>query len=352
MPSEETKSKEQTAAESEVEGFRKDLGPFVVAAETTRMAMIFTDAKEANHPLIFANDSFLFLTGYDREEILGQSFDFLMARPTDPEALAQSEVAFAGKAESDFQINFRRKDGSMFWAAVFISPVRDKTGDVVEHFASFVDLTKHKQEKDRLRFLLDELNHRTQNTLATVQAIAVQTLRGVADKEAVGAFEGRILALSKAHGLLGSKDWEAVSLRDVIYRILQPFGLNDRRVTRFSVEGDDVRLQPKAALSLAMVFHELATNAAKHGALSNGGAGKINIAWQVEPTALGRMRLRWQESGGPLVIPPGRKGFGSRVIEGGLAQELDGEVRLDYEPPGVVCQIIMPVSRELWMSHE
>jgi PAS domain S-box-containing protein len=346
MPSEETKSKEQTAAESEVESFRKDLGPFVVAAETTRMAMVFTDAKEASHPLIFANDSFLFLTGYSREEVLGQSFDFLMARPTDPEALAQAEVAFAGKAESDFEIRFQRKDGSMFWAAVFISPVRDKTGDVVEHFASFVDLTKHKQEKDRLRFLLDELNHRTQNTLATVQAIAVQTLRGAADKEAVAAFEGRILALSKAHGLLGGKHWEAVSLRDVIDRILQPFGLNDRRVTRFSIEGDDVLLQPKAALTLAMVFHELATNAAEHGALSNGDPGKIDIAWQTEPTAHGRMRLRWQESGGPRVTPPGRRGFGSRVIEGGLAQELDGEVRLDYEPAGVVCQIIMPVSRE------
>jgi two-component sensor histidine kinase len=217
----------------------------------------------------------------------------------------------------------------------------------VEHFASFVDLTEHKQEKDRLRFLLDELNHRTQNTLATVQAIAVQTLRGAADKEAVGAFEGRILALSKAHGLLGRKLWDAVSLRDVIDQILQPFGLNDRRVIRFSVEGDDVRLQPKAALTLAMVFHELATNAAKHGALSNGGDGKIDIAWQVEPTPHGRMRLRWKESGGPPVMPPGRKGFGSRVIEGGLARELDGEVRLDYEPPGVVCQIIMPVSREV-----
>jgi PAS domain-containing protein len=88
MPSEENKSKEQQAAESEVESFRKDLGPFVVAAETTRMAMVFTDAKEANHPLIFANDSFLSLAGYDREEVLGQSFDFLTGRPVDPGALA------------------------------------------------------------------------------------------------------------------------------------------------------------------------------------------------------------------------------------------------------------------------
>jgi two-component sensor histidine kinase len=268
-------------------------------------------------------------------------------RAPDPEAMAQVEAAFAGSSESDFENRFRRKDGSIFWAAVFISPVRDKVGDVVQHFASFVNLTKHKQEEDRLRFLLDELNHRTQNTLATVRAIAVQTLRGAADKEAVGAFEGRILALSKAHGLLGRRLWEAVSLRDVIEQILQPFGLNDRRVTRFLVEGDDVRLQPKAALTLAMVFHELATNAIKHGALSNA-VGKIDIAWQVEPTPQGdRMRLRWQESGGPPVTAPGRKGFGSRVIEGGLAQELDGEVRLDYEPSGVVCRIMMPVRQEL-----
>jgi two-component sensor histidine kinase len=128
---------------------------------------------------------------------------------------------------------------------------------------------------------------------------------------------------------------------------LQPFGLNDRRVIRFSVKGDDVRLQPKAALTLAMVFHELATNAAKHGALSNEAAGKINVAWQGEPTAQSdQIRLRWQESGGPAVTPPRRKGFGSRLIEGGLAQDLGGEVRLDYEPSGVVCQIIMPIRRE------
>jgi PAS domain S-box-containing protein len=348
MPSEENKSKEQKAAESEVEGFRKELGPFVVAAETTRMAMVFTDAKEANHPIIFANDSFLSLAGYDREEALGQSFDFLMGRPADPEALAQIEAAFAGRPESEFELCFRRKDGSTFWAAAFINPILDKTGDVVQHFASFVDLSKHKQEEDRLRFLLGELNHRTQNTLATVQAIAVQTLRGAANEEVVDAFEGRIMALSKAHSLLGRKHWETVGLRDVIDQILQPFGLNDLRVARFSVEGDPVRLQPKAALTLAMLFHELATNAAKHGALSNGAAGKIDIAWQADPTPQGdRMRLRWQESGGPPVTPPGRKGFGSRLIEGGLAQDLGGEVRLDYEPLGVVCQIIIPVRLEV-----
>jgi two-component sensor histidine kinase len=97
-----------------------------------------------------------------------------------------------------------------------------------------------------------------------------------------------------------------------------------------------------------MVFHELATNAAKYGALSNDAAGKIDIAWQVEPTPQGdRMRLRWQERCGPPVTPPGRKGFGSRLIEGGLARDLDGEVHLDYKPTGLVCRITMPVPQPM-----
>src|SRR5471032_67402 len=122
MPVITNKSEEQKVAEAEVESFRKDLGPFVVAAETTRMAMVFTDAKEPNHPLIFANDSFLSLAGYARSEVLGQSFDFLMKPSDDPVALAQVEAAFAGSSESNFEICFRRKDGAMFWAAVFVSP--------------------------------------------------------------------------------------------------------------------------------------------------------------------------------------------------------------------------------------
>jgi PAS domain S-box-containing protein len=175
VPTERDKSKKQNVAESEVEEFRRDLGLFVVAAETTRMAMVFTDAKQPNHPLIFANDSFLSLAGYERQEVLGQNFDFLIGRPADPNALGQVEAAFASNSGSDFELCFRRKDGSTFWAAVFVSPVQDKTGEVVQYFASFVDITKHMKEEDHLRLLLDELNHRTQNTLATVQAIAVQT---------------------------------------------------------------------------------------------------------------------------------------------------------------------------------
>jgi PAS domain S-box-containing protein len=309
------------------------------------MPMVFTDAKIPGNPIIFANDSFLSLTGYDRAEVLGQTLNSMIASGEDPKSLVRIEAAFDGSFDNDPEVRYRRRDGSEFCAAIFISPVQDESGDVVQHFISFVDVTQQKREEHRLRFLLDELNHRTQNTLATVQAIAT-TLRGSADAEAVETFEGRILALSKAHSLLGRENWNAVSLRDVVEKILQPFGLNDDLVTRFSVDGVHLHLQSKAALTLAMVLHELATNAAKHGALSNGFNGHIDISWKVETASQGdRMRLRWQESGGPPVSPPRRKGFGSRLIEVGLAQDLDGAVHLAYQPAGVVCRIVMPIPK-------
>ena len=249
------KSQQQNRAEAEVEGFREGLGPYVVAAETTRMAMVFTDAKSPKNPIIFANDSFLRLTGYTREEVLVQDFSFMVENRDKPEAQAQVKNAFENTSHEGSDIRCRRKDGSVFWTTIFIDPVKDKNGDVIEHFASFVDVTKRKQEVEQLHFLLDELNHRTQNTLATVLSIARQTLRGAVDKQAVDAFDGRIMALSKAHSLLGRKDWDRLSLRDVIDPILQPLGLHDPKVARFTVKGDVVRLQPKEALTFAMLFH-------------------------------------------------------------------------------------------------
>jgi len=158
------KSVEQKDAEAEVESFREDLGPFVVAAQTTRMAMVFTDATEPDNPIIFANDSFLSLTGYDREEVLGKSFNFLMAHVADAEALTRIKAEFEGSSSGGTEVLYRRKDGSEFWSAVFISPVRDAGGAIIQYFASFADLTKHKEDEVRSRMLIDELNHRVKNT--------------------------------------------------------------------------------------------------------------------------------------------------------------------------------------------
>jgi PAS domain S-box-containing protein len=343
MPREENKSREQKAGVDHLTAIQRAGGPFVAAAERTRMPMVFSDPKIPGNPIIYANDSFLALTGYDRNEVLGGTYHFMMGPDTDPAARAQIDAALHDSYDANPEVRYYRKDGSEFWAAIFISPIFDENHTVVHHFASFLDITRRKRDEDRHHLLVEELDHRLKNTLATVQSIAAQTLRAGGVNERVrDAIEGRLLALSTAHGLLARESWDGVSLRDLIDQTLQPFGIQDRRPARFSVEGGDVRLPPKTALALAMMFHELATNAAKYGPLSNG--GQIDITWQDEPTPQGaRIRLRWQESGGPPVMPPGRKGFGSRLIEGGLAQELDGEVHLDYEPEGVVCQIVMPV---------
>ena len=336
------KSAGQKAAEADVDMFRQDRGPFVVAAETTRMPMVFTDATASDNPIIFANDAFLSLTGYQRDEVLAQSFNFLIARGADQETLSQIEAAFAG-AEGGLEISYRRKDGSVFCAAIFINEVLDKKGDVVEHFASFVDLTRQKNEQAQSTMMIDELNHRVKNTLSTVQSIVRQALRTPSDLEAIReSVESRLFALSRSHDLLTRENWEGAGLLDLVKEALEPFGATNGRAERFVITGPNIRLSPKAILALGIAFNELATNAVKYGAFSND-AGSILIACKIEPTPDGnRLVLHWQEKGGPPVTPPSRKGFGSRVIERGLAHELEGSVSLDYRAEGVACTISFP----------
>jgi PAS domain S-box-containing protein len=340
------KTDEQKVAEAEVEGFRKDLGPFVVAAETTRMPMVFTDAKEPGNPIIFANASFLSLTGYERNEVLGQSLNFLMTRGADPQVPTQIDTAFAfeGSSEGDLEVHFYRKDGSKLWASISINPVRDKGGRVVEYFVSVVDISKYKQAQVQATMLIDELNHRVKNTLSTVQSIVSQAFRKSSDviQEAI---EDRIFALSRSHDLLTRESWEGAGLVDIVHAALEPFEIGDRRAKRLVITGSNIRVTPKATLVLGIALHELATNAVKYGAFSNN-TGSILITWTIEPSPDGdRLILHWQEKGGPPVTPPSHKGFGSHVIERGLAHELGGSVDLDYHPGGVICTINIPAPR-------
>ncbi len=347
MPTTRDKSDEQKDAEASVESFKRELGPFVVAAETTRMAMVFADAKQPDNPIIFANDSFLALTGYAREEVLGQSFNFLMAHAADAEALAKIEAEFLGKSAGGSEIRYRRKDGSEFWAALFISPVRGERGDTVQYFASFVDLTALKDEQARSRKLIEELNHRVKNTLATVQSIVWQVLRTATDPTVIrDTIESRFFALSRSHDLLTKENWESAGLVDVIKDALEPFGVADGRAEQIVITGENVRFPPSAALALSIAFNELVTNAVKYGALSNS-AGSILIEWKIEPAPKGRqIMLRWQEKDGPLVTPSKHEGFGSRVIEHGL-DALKAVVKLDYRPTGLLCTMSIPVPEGL-----
>jgi two-component sensor histidine kinase len=189
--------------------------------------------------------------------------------------------------------------------------------------------------------LIEELNHRVKNTLAILQAIAAQTFRSASRIERE-KFEGRLGALAEAHNLLSKEKWQGSELADVIARVLAPYRLNSP--DRIRMSGPTVPLSPRLAVVLSMIVHEIATNAAKYGALSNE-TGTVKLDWNVITEDGGarlrpaRLKMTWTESGGPLVVAPVRRGFGSRLIERSARDQLGGEATVDFLPRGVVYSI-------------
>jgi two-component sensor histidine kinase len=191
--------------------------------------------------------------------------------------------------------------------------------------------------------LIEELNHRVKNTLAILQSIATQTFRS-ASKAERETFEGRLGALAEAHNLLSKEKWQGSGLQDVVGRVLQPYLLsNPERVRMF---GPSVPLSPRLAVVLSMILHEMATNAAKYGALSND-TGTVALDWEViTEDAKPKLRLIWAEAGGPPVVAPVQRGFGSRLIERSVRDQLDGEATADFLPRGVVYTVICSLEGE------
>jgi two-component sensor histidine kinase len=202
--------------------------------------------------------------------------------------------------------------------------------DVAERSWAAVERARAEQHQ---RLLINELNHRVKNTLASVQAIAFQTLKGeIPLADARARFEARLIALSGAHNLLTEGNWGGASLERLVRDATEHLAGES---ARFDIEGEPLRLAPRAALALAMALHELGTNAAKYGALSVDG-GRVSIAWRQEGE---RLRLEWRERGGPSVEAPRRRGFGSRLIERGLEADLGGGAALHFDPEGLRCEI-------------
>lgn len=288
------------------------------------------------------------LLGYPGDRVLTREEIRLGVHPDDRDAVAAyRDAAIAGPGEG-FEMEHRViwPDGTVRWVVNRGRVVRDGAGVATEVTAVLMDISERKLAEDRQGLLLAELNHRMKNTLATVMAIAGQTRRGSPDPATFGpVFEARLGALSTAHDLLSEGSWNGASLGDVMHRTLSPHAIGPDRVR---IEGPPIRLSPNAAVTMNMAVHELATNAMKYGALSTP-LGSLEIRWSIDGTVSpGRLDILWKETGGPPVTPPGTRGFGSRLIEQGLARELGGEVRLHFPPKGVECEIHLPLSRKVF----
>lgn len=240
------------------------------------------------------------------------------------------------------------KGTSRYWD-VQVSPIFGADGNPAHLLSISRDVTDEhrgsielREAVERQNLLTEELKHRMKNTLAMVGAIAEQTMRGSDVDAARKAFTSRLITLSRAHDILTHASWTDASIVEVVEGALAPHRPESDRI---HVSGPDLLLPPKPALALALAIHELATNAAKYGSLSND-AGTVDVAWSIEEAGDTRTFVFiWSEMGGPSVQgEPSRKGFGTRLITRVLAHDFAGEVHTRYEPGGVVCTLRSPLS--------
>jgi PAS domain S-box-containing protein len=261
--------------------------------------------------------------------------------PDQEKAREAVQTAIAG-GNSRFQGHTPTLKGRPRWWDVAVTPILGPDGSVDKLLSVSRDITETKHLEEHQRLLIHELNHRVKNTLATVQSIASQTLRNANTKEeAQAAFEARLFALSRAHNVLTRENWEGANLRKIVTEAIAPY--SNAREARLHLNGPNVRLPPRMALALAMALQELATNAVKYGALANE-TGEIAIEWRLDgQRAPPCLHLRWEESGGPPVQAPKRRGFGTRLIERSLALDLEADVDIRFAPTGVICTVDAPL---------
>jgi two-component sensor histidine kinase len=268
-------------------------------------------------------------------EVVDQGFADLLLE------VMRSKTPHIGRATS---VMLQRKPGlpleERFVDFIF-QPIAGPDGASVGVFVEGSDVTDRVQGDRQQKLLLDELNHRVKNTLFTVQAIADQTLRANTDPASFQKdFQARLMSLSATHNLLTATNWTSADLQEIAQFEFEPFAQE-----RYRLAGPGTALSPNRALAMGLLFHELATNAAKYGALS-GAAGTVEVVWRVQRQGRdARLHIDWVEQGGPPVAEPSRRGFGTRLIERSLGH-LGGEATLNYDVAGVRCRISLPLGPE------
>lgn len=278
------------------------------------------------------------LYGYKADEVMGQQVTVLVPQDRPGEEAGILERIRRGERVEPHETKRCHKDGRLIDVMLTVSPVRDEHGRIVGASKIAHDISARKEAERLQRILMGELKHRVKNVIATVQAIARQTL-GADDgmRPAQETFEARLQSFARAHDLLTRESWDGADIGEVIKETLSPYSR-----ASFDIDGPSLRLSPRVVVAFSLALHELATNAAKYGALSSP-AGRVTIGWTVDLKNDSRLELRWKEQGGPPVTSPTRRGFGSRLIEGVLAAELQGTVNVLYEPAGLLCEVSAPM---------
>jgi PAS domain S-box-containing protein len=274
--------------------------------------------------------------GYLAEEVIGKPITILIPPERHHEEDVILERIRRGDRVDHYETIRRHKDGNLIDVSLTISPVRDANGTVVGASKIARDITERKRSEAQISVLAREAEHRAKNLLANVKAVVHLSQAGTPDglKEAI---EGRIEALANVHSLFVQSRWRGAELGNLVKQELSPYSHEGEERTR--IDGPTVMLKPDVAQAIAVALHELATNAAKYGALS-GAKGEVHVKWSC--AADDRVMLRWTEAAGPPVNPPTHKGFGTDVIGAMIRAHVGGDMRLDWRTEGLVCEIALP----------
>jgi PAS domain S-box-containing protein len=272
--------------------------------------------------------------GYAAEEMIGKPILTLIPEGRHNEESEILERIRSGKRVDHYETVRRRKDGGLIDVSLAVSPLKDALGNIVGASKIARDITEHKQAEKRHELLTREIHHRTQNLFAVVHAVVARSFAGkLTVKDAEEAVLSRLRSLAQTHVMLIDKQWQGADLAEVVRSEVSP------HADRVRVEGPKLVLSAKAAQNFALAVHELATNAAKYGALSNA-TGQVDIGWSVvKSNGSGSFTFRWQERGGPPVSPPKQKGFGSVVLEQVMAEYFEAPPQVDFAPAGVSYEI-------------
>ncbi|MEW4448364.1 PAS domain-containing protein [Qipengyuania sp. JC766] len=322
---------------------------FFEASEQTRMALCISDPHQDDTPIVYCNQAFCDLTGYERREILGRNCRFLQGAETDPAAVATLREAVVEEAYRVTDILNYRKDGTKFWNAVHVGPVYDRDGALQYFYGSqwdITDLVSERENAARQERIAHELRHRTENLFAALTAIVRLSARDATSVESVTEkISQRIDALSAAHRASLSPEGmqkEETDLKHLVQEVMKPYQTD--RLDRISTSGQFVSLPRRMVTPVGLTLHELATNALKYGALSVP-EGEVSIAWTKQDDEL---KLHWEERNGPPVEngagsdSPKGSGTGSRLIDGVLGG-IGGSIDTRYEPEGLSADITVKV---------